>query len=294
MKVWKNISYILLLFLVLSLSSIKSQAAEKGIIFVGESHISIASTSVTPSQGGDNTLAGYILDDNLFFVFENSSDVGKAEWLENKALDSVRGTIDAHENIGEWSIIIQHGATESMYPERWEKYIPIWQKFKNTLPDSKIYVLSIPPLPENGRYWDEWVKANNLPAPFSGHDNKEVQAFNKFCEENSPVPYLDFYGVYDGGQALENSGSTLDSLDTIDPNHFAPEVYRSVLKKVIKEIDSGSAMVEAENNSRAEAGIKDAKMCGAIAEAENSSKVESSDKGILAYYSRLLEKFLNI
>lgn len=294
MKVWKNISYILLLFLVLSLSSIKSQAAEKGIIFVGESHISIASTSVTPSQGGDNTLAGYILDDNLFFVFENSSDVGKAEWLENKALDSVRGTIDAHENIGEWSIIIQHGATESMYPERWEKYIPIWQKFKNTLPDSKIYVLSIPPLPENGRYWDEWVKANNLPAPFSGHDNKEVQAFNKFCEENSPVPYLDFYGVYDGGQALENSGSTLDSLDTIDPNHFAPEVYRSVLKKVIKEIDSGSAMVEAENNSRAEAGIKDAKMCGAIAEAENSSKVESSDKGILGYYSRLLEKFLNI
>lgn len=57
-----------------------------------------------------------------------------------------------------------------------------------------------------------------MPAPFSGHDNKEVQAFNKFCEENSPVPYLDFYGVYDGGQALEGSGSTLDSPDTIDPN----------------------------------------------------------------------------
>lgn len=293
MKVWKNISYILL-FLVLSLSSIKSQAAERGIIFVGESHISIASASVTPSQGGDNTLAGYILDDNLFFVFENGSDVGKAEWLENMALDSVRDIIDSHEAVGEWSIIIQHGATESMYPERWGKYIPIWQKFKNTLPDSKIYVLSIPPLPENGRYWDEWVKANSLPAPFSEHDNKEVQAFNKFCEENSPVPYLDFYNEYDGGQALEGSGSTLDSPDTIDSNHFAPEVYRSVLEKVIKAVDSGSAMVEAENNSRVEAGIKDAKMCGAIAEVENSSKVEPNSKGILGYYCRLLEKFLNI
>lgn len=53
-------------------------------------------------------------------------------------------------------------------------------------------------------------------------------------------------------------------------------------------------MVEAENNSRAEAGIKDAKMCGAIAEAENSSKVEPNSKGILGYYCRLLKKFLNI
>lgn len=293
MKVWKSISYILLLFLVLSVSSIKSQAAERGIIFVGESHISIASASVTPSQGGDNTLAGYILDDNLFFVFENSSDVGKAEWLKNKALDSVRNIIDSYESVGKWSIIIQHGATESMYPERWEKYIPIWQKFKNTLPDSKIYVLSIPPLPENGRYWDEWVKANNLPAPFSEHNNKEVQAFNKFCEKNSPVPYLDFYGEYDGGQALEGSGSTLDSPDTIDPNHFAPEVYRSVLEKVAKAIDSDSYITKTENNSRAEAGIKDAKMCGAIVEVENSSKVEPNSKGILGYYYSFLKKLFS-
>lgn len=286
MKVWKSISYILLLFLVLSVSSIKSQAAERGIIFVGESHISIASASVTPSQGGDNTLAGYILDENLFFVFENSSDVGKVEWLENKALDSVRGTIDAHENIGEWSIIIQHGATESMYPERWEKYIPIWQKFKNTLPDSKIYVLSIPPLPENGRYWDEWVKANSLPAPFSGHDNKEVQAFNKFCEENSLVPYLDFYDEYNGGQALEGSGSTLDSPDTIDPNHFAPEVYRSVLKKVAKAIDS--------ENYVAEDAVKKVDSDNPVLENTSTDKLDAGNMGLLGYCHRLLKKFLNI
>ena len=128
MKIWKSISYILLLFLVLSVPSITVQAAEKGIIFVGESHISIASASVTPSQGGDNTLADYVLDSTLFFVFENSSDVGKAEWLEDTALDSVRGIIDLYENISEWLIVIQHGATESMYPERWEKYIPICRK----------------------------------------------------------------------------------------------------------------------------------------------------------------------
>ena len=76
MKVWRIVSYILFLFLVLSVPSITLQAAEKGIIFVGESHVSIASASVTPSQGGDNTLAGYALDSTLFFVFENSSDVG--------------------------------------------------------------------------------------------------------------------------------------------------------------------------------------------------------------------------
>ena len=124
MKVWRIVSYILLL--VLYASSITSQAAEKGIIFVGESHISIASASVTPSQGGDNTLADYALDNTLFFVFENSSDVGKQEWLEDTALGSVRGIIDSHESVGEWSIVIQHGATESMYPERWKNYIPIW------------------------------------------------------------------------------------------------------------------------------------------------------------------------
>lgn len=66
MKVWRIVSYILLLLLVLYASSITSQAAEKGIIFVGESHISIASASVTPSQGGDNTLADYALDNTLF------------------------------------------------------------------------------------------------------------------------------------------------------------------------------------------------------------------------------------
>lgn len=232
------------IFLVLFVLSIPSQAAEKGIIFVGESHINIASASVQESQGGDNTLAGYILDDKLFFVFENSCDVGKAEWLENTALDSVRGTIDAHEDIDECSIVIQHGATESMYPERWKKYIPIWQKFKDTFPDSKIYVLLIPSLPENGRYWSDWVKANSLPAPFSGHVNKEVKAFNKFCEKNSPIPYLDFYSVYDDGQAFEGSGSTLDSPDMIDHNHFAPAVNRSVLEDVVKEIDSGSYISE--------------------------------------------------
>lgn len=137
MKVWKNISYILLLFLVLSVSSIKSQAAEKGIIFVGESHISIASASVTPSQGGDNTLAGYILDENLFFVFENSNDVGKAEWLKNKALDSVRNIIDSHDSVEKWSIVIQHGATESMYPERWENIFPYGRNSKILSPTAK-------------------------------------------------------------------------------------------------------------------------------------------------------------
>ena len=81
MKVWRIVSYILLLLLVLYASSITSQAAEKGIIFVGESHVSIASASVTPSQGGDNTLADYVLDSTLFFVFENSSDVGiRSRW----------------------------------------------------------------------------------------------------------------------------------------------------------------------------------------------------------------------
>lgn len=230
MKVWRIVSYILLMFLVLSVSSITSLAAEKGIIFVGESHISIASASVTPSQGGDNTLADYVLDSTLFFVFENSSDVGKQEWLEDTALGSVRGIIDSHESVGEWSIVIQHGATESMYPERWKNYIPIWQKFKDTFSESKVYVLSIPPLPENGRYWSDWVNANSLPEPFSKHDNKEVKAFNKFCEKNSPVPYLDFYGEFDGEQALEGSGSTLDSPDTIDSNHFAPSVYRVLCK----------------------------------------------------------------
>lgn len=286
MKVWKNIPYILLLFLVLSLSSIKSQAAEKGIIFVGESHISIASASVTLSQGGDNTLADYVLDSTLFFVFENSSDVGKLEWLEDTALDSVRGTIDAHKDISEWAIVIQHGATESMYPERWEKYIPIWQKFKDTFPDSRVYVLLIPPLPNNGKYWDEWVKANSLPAPFSGHDNKEVQAFNKFCKKNSPVEYLDFYGEYDGGQALEGSGSTLDSPDTIDPNHFAPAVYRSVLEKVIKEIDSGSYV--------AGDAVKEINLVSSASEDTSNGKVEAGNTGILGYYYKLFKKLFNV
>ena len=286
MKVWRIISYILLLFLVLFVPSIISQAAEKGIIFVGESHVSIASASVTPSQGGDNTLADYVLDSTLFFVFENSSDVGKQEWLEDTALGSVSGIIDSHESVGEWSIIIQHGATESMYPERWKNYIPIWQNFKDTFPDSKIYVLSIPPLPENGRYWSDWVKANSLPEPFSKHDNKEVKAFNKFCEKNSPVPYLDFYAEFDGGQALEGSESTLDSPDTIDSNHFAPSVYRSVLGDVIKEIDSGSyisgeAVEIVDSDNPALEDISD-------------NKVEDGNKGLLGYLSSLLKNLFNM
>ena len=69
MKVWRIISYIVLLFSVLSVPSITSQAAEKGIIFVGESHVSIASASVTQSQGGDNTLAEFVMDSTQFFVF---------------------------------------------------------------------------------------------------------------------------------------------------------------------------------------------------------------------------------
>ena len=286
MKVWRIISYILLLFLVLFVPSIISQAAEKGIIFVGESHVSIASASVTPSQGGDNTLADYALDNTLFFVFENSSDVGKQEWLEDTALGSVRGIIDSHESVGEWSIIIQHGATESMYPERWKNYIPIWQNFKDTFPDSKIYVLSIPPLPENGRYWSDWVKANSLPEPFSKHDNKEVKAFNKFCEKNSPVPYLDFYGEFDGARALEGSGSTLDSPDTIDPNHFVPSVYRSVLGDVIKKIDSDSYIsgeaVEVVNSDNP------------ALEATSDNKVEAGNKGLLGYCRRLLKNLFNM
>lgn len=286
MKVWRIVSYILLLLLVLSVSSITSQAAEKGIIFVGESHVSIASASVTPSQGGDNTLADYVLDNTLFFVFENSSDVGKQEWLEDTALGSVSGIIDSHESVGEWSIIIQHGATESMYPERWKNYIPIWQKFKDTFPDSKIFVLSIPPLPENGRYWSDWVNANSLPEPFSKHDNKEVKAFNKFCEKNSPVPYLDFYGEFDGARALEGSGSTLDSPDTIDSNHFAPSVYKSVLRDVIKKIDSDSYIsgeaVEVVNSDNP------------ALEATSDNKVEAGNKGLLGYCFRLLKKLFNM
>lgn len=286
MKVWRIISYIVLLFSVLSVPSITSQAAEKGIIFVGESHVSIASASVTPSQGGDNTLADYVLDSTLFFVFENSSDVGKQEWLEDTALGSVSGIIDSHESVGEWSIIIQHGATESMYPERWKNYIPIWQNFKDTFPDSKIYVLSIPPLPENGRYWSDWVNANSLPEPFSGHDNKEVKAFNKFCEKNSPVPYLDFYGEFDGARALEGSGSTLDSPDTIDPNHFVPSVYRSVLGDVIKKIDSDSYIsgeaVEVVNSDNP------------ALEATSDNKVEAGNKGLLGYCRRLLKNLFNM
>ena len=286
MKVWRIISYILLLFLVLFVPSIISQAAEKGIIFVGESHVSIASASVTPSQGGDNTLADYVLDSTLFSVFENSSDVGKQEWLEDTALGSVRGIIDSHESVVEWSIVIQHGATESMYPERWEKYIPIWQKFKDTFPESKVYVLSIPPLPENGRYWSDWVKANSLPEPFSKHDNEEVKAFNKFCEKNSPVPYLDFYAEFDGGQSLEGSESTLDSPDTIDSNHFAPSVYRSVLGDVIKEIDSGSyisgeAVEIVDSDNPALEDISD-------------NKVEDGNKGLLGYLSSLLKNLFNM
>lgn len=286
MKVWRIISYIVLLFSVLSVPSITSQAAEKGIIFVGESHVSIASASVTPSQGGDNTLADYVLNSTLFFVFENSSDVGKQEWLEDTALGSVRGIIDSHESVVEWSIVIQHGATESMYPERWEKYIPIWQKFKDTFPESKVYVLSIPPLPENGRYWSNWVKANSLPEPFSKHDNEEVKAFNKFCEKNSPVPYLDFYAEFDGGQALEGSESTLDSPDTIDSNHFAPSVYRSVLGDVIKEIDSGSyisgeAVEIVDSDNPALEDISD-------------NKVEDGNKGLLGYLSSLLKNLFNM
>ncbi len=286
MKVWRIVSYILLLLLVLSVSSITSQAAEKGIIFVGESHVSIASASVTPSQGGDNTLADYVLDNTLFFVFENSSDVGKQEWLEDTALGSVSGIIDSHESVGEWSIIIQHGATESMYPERWKNYIPIWQNFKDTFPDSKIFVLSIPPLPENGRYWSDWVNANSLPEPFSKHDNEEVKAFNKFCEKNSPVPYLDFYAEVDGGQALEGSESTLDSPDTIDSNHFAPSVYRSVLGDVIKEIDSGSyisgeAVEIVDSDNPALEDISD-------------NKVEDGNKGLLGYLSSLLKNLFNM
>lgn len=286
MKVWRIISYIVLLFSVLSVPSITSQAAEKGIIFVGESHVSIASASVTPSQGGDNTLADYVLDSTLFSVFENSSDVGKQEWLEDTALGSVRGIIDSHESVVEWSIVIQHGATESMYPERWEKYIPIWQKFKDTFPESKVYVLSIPPLPENGRYWSDWVKANSLPEPFSKHDNEEVKAFNKFCEKNSPVPYLDFYAEFDGGQALEGSESTLDSPDTIDSNHFAPSVYRSVLGDVIKEIDSGSyisgeAVEIVDSDNPALEDISD-------------NKVEDGNKGLLGYLSSLLKNLFNM
>ena len=270
----------------MSVPSITSQAAEKGIIFVGESHVSIASASVTPSQGGDNTLADYVLDSTLFFVFENSSDVGKQEWLEDTALGSVSGIIDSHESVGEWSIIIQHGATESMYPERWKNYIPIWQNFKDTFPDSKIYVLSIPPLPENGRYWSDWVNANSLPEPFSGHDNKEVKAFNKFCEKNSPVPYLDFYGEFDGARALEGSGSTLDSPDTIDPNHFVPSVYRSVLGDVIKKIDSDSYIsgeaVEVVNSDNP------------ALEATSDNKVEAGNKGLLGYCRRLLKNLFNM
>lgn len=286
MKVWRIFSYILLLFLVLSISSVTARAAEKGIIFVGESHISIASASVTPSQGGDNTLADYVLDSTLFFVFENSCDVGKQEWLEDTALGSVRGIIDSHERVGDWSVIIQHGATESMYPERWEGYISIWQKFKDTFSKSKVYVLSIPPLPENGRYWIDWVKANNLPEPFSKHDNKEVKAFNRFCEKNSPVPYLDFYSGYDGGQALEGSGSTLDSPDTIDSNHFASSVYRSVLRDVIKKIDSGSyisgeavEIVDSDNP---------------VLEDTSENKVEADNKGLLGYCRRLLKNLFNM
>ena len=276
------VTYLLFVFSFCLFPSIISQAAEKGIIFVGESHVSIASASVTPSQGGDNTLADYVLDSTLFFVFENSSDVGKQEWLEDTALGSVRGIIDSHESVVEWSIVIQHGATESMYPERWEKYIPIWQKFKDTFPESKVYVLSIPPLPENGRYWSDWVKANSLPEPFSKHDNEEVKAFNKFCEKNSPVPYLDFYAEFDGGQALEGSESTLDSPDTIDSNHFAPSVYRSVLGDVIKEIDSGSyisgeAVEIVDSDNPALEDISD-------------NKVEDGNKGLLGYLSSLFKK----
>ena len=285
MKVWRIVSYILLMFLVLSVSSITSLAAEKGIIFVGESHISIASASVTPSQGGDNTLADYVLDSTLFFVFENSSDVGKQEWLEDTALGSVRGIIDSHESVGEWSIIIQHGATESMYPERWKNYIPIWQNFKDTFPDSKIYVLSIPPLPENGRYWSDWVKANSLPEPFSKHDNKEVKAFNKFCEKNSPVPYLDFYGEFDGARALEGSGSTLDSPDTIDSNHFAPSVYRGALQDIIKMIDSDSYI---------EKTVKVVDSDNPALEATSDNKVEAGNAGLLGYCFRLLKKLFNM
>lgn len=99
----KRVVCMVLIFVAfLCLTSFNVHAESRsGIIFVGESHISIASASVTPSQGGDNTLADYVLDDTLFFVFENSSDVGKVEWLRDTALDNVRGILDSHEDISE-------------------------------------------------------------------------------------------------------------------------------------------------------------------------------------------------
>ncbi|MDE7477679.1 MAG: hypothetical protein K2M91_06985 [Lachnospiraceae bacterium] len=274
----KRVVYIIFILVAfLFLTSFKVHAEnQRGIIFVGESHISIASASVTPSQGGDNTLAGYVLDNTLFFVFENNSDVGKVEWLRDTALDNVRGILDSHEDISEWSIIIQHGATESMYPERWDKYISVWQQFKDSFPDSRVYVLSIPPLPDDGRYWDEWVRTNSLSEPFSVHNNENVRKFNNFCKKNCPVKYLDFDAAFKDGQAMEGSGSSLDTSDTIDPNHYAPSVYRSVLTGVAEKI---SSIDEVDDNP-------------VVVSSDSSSG--DRDRGLMGYCKRFIKWICNI
>ncbi len=223
---------------------------EEGYIFVGESHMGIASThildetdhsgsipgldDVTYNLDWDGSLYGnYTMKGNLFFVFGGIDGRSEAavqtsrEYIYSDgkgkrgiAVLKIHEIIDKNPNIAHWNIISYHGSVQARdmegraTPDYYVASYKNWMEYEFSQAD--IYFLSLSTM-------TKYYRAAKNP-----------DLFNQVIREAFPDTFLDYTEFYSQRYPQEMMDPTLRS-DTI---HWNPQTYTEMIVSVIHEIQN--------------------------------------------------------
>lgn len=224
------------------------EAANTGVIFVGESHMVIAdgniftdsnayASSPLPNKYYVESLAGYHKDSDLFMVHTGmSADMGFIDWLEPGAgaMQQVDTIISNRPDITSWTIYVQQGASVCQPGNEgsWDRYKDIYKSWAAKY--GKVYVMETPPIDE--WRWQTYWRAQPAALDFIlEHSNKQVQKFNNWMDSNvcngTDIVHVRCYSQYEGKDLYPCDTSVPEA---IDANHYAPATYAEVLSQVIE------------------------------------------------------------
>lgn len=221
---------------------------EEGYIFVGESHIEIASTHMLDGTDHSGRIPGlddvmyhlewdgklhgiYNMKGNLFFVFggmdgqnEEAVQTGKdyiysdGKGQHGIAVTKIHEIMDHNPNIAHWNIISYHGSVQAKIlegrtiPNYYAASYRNWMEYE--FPQADIYFLSI----------------STMTKYYRGATNPDL--LNQVLKETFPDHFLDYTEFYNQRYPQEMWDPTLRS-DTV---HWSPKTYTELVISVIQEI----------------------------------------------------------
>lgn len=219
---------------------------EEGYIFVGESHMGIASThilddmdpsgaipgldNVSYQLDWDGTLYGnYTMKGNLFFVFGGINAQNEAATQTSReyiysdgqgkqgiAVMEIHEIIDKNPGIAHWNIVSYHGSVQARdmegraVPDYYVASYRNWMEYE--FPQADIYFLSL----------------STMTKYYRAAKNPEL--FNQVIKEAFPDNFLDYTEFYNQRYPQEMMDPTLRS-DTI---HWNPKTYTEMIVSVIR------------------------------------------------------------